>query len=56
MFYGTHFEDEIFNVNIAEMFGGDVGLYHNSDITVEGNSLALFERNQALCGGNYYNS
>ena len=46
-----HFEDEIFNVNIVEMFGGEVGLYHNSDITVEGNSLALFGRNQALCSG-----
>ena len=46
----------IFNFNIAEMFGGSVGLYHNSNITVAGNSrsLALFERNQALFGGAIY--
>ena len=40
--------------NIAEIFGGGLILYYKSHITVEGNSLALFERNQALFGGAIY--
>ena len=41
----------IYNFNIAGIFGGCLMLHHKSNVTVEGNSLVLFERNQALYGG-----